>query len=175
MKNTEILHSRRILFRKFTEEDKNKDLNIFNHKNIEYFTDEPIEDKNKFIDKLEEAYQKDEEFYFWHLLRIGEDESLGMAEVTIEDTSARIKILISESYKNRGYGSEALDFLIHEVFTDGLASRIELLAQKDNGPWISVIEKSHLEKYKEDDTYFYYQMTNLDYMKYFAIFGDIDI
>lgn len=174
MKNT-LLHSRRILFRNFTEEDKNKDLEIFAHKKLEYFTEEPIEDADLFIDKIIEAYENENDFYFYHLVKVGQGKSLGMAKVDIDGKNARIKVLINESVKNRGYGTEALETLIHEVFTEGLASRVEVLAQKDNGAWIEVIKKSHLEKYHEDEDYIYYQMTNLDYMKYFAIFGEIDI
>lgn len=172
---TTILHSRRILFRNFSQEDKNKDLEIFAHKNLDYFTEEEIKDTDGYIDQIIESYTKDNNFYFWHLVRLGEGKSLGMAQVQIEKDTARVKILIGESVKNKGYGTEALDTIIHEVFTEGLASRVEVMAHKDNGPWIEVIKKSRLEKFKEDDKFIYYQMTNLDYMKYFAIFGEIDI
>lgn len=175
MENTQILHSRRILFKKFTEEDKNKDLDIFNHKNFKYFTEEKIEDPKTFIDKTIKSYEEKNDFHFWHLVKIGENESLGMAKVDLDDNTAYIKVLIKESIKNRGYGTEALETLIHEVFTENLASKIVVKAQKENGPWQEVIKKSHLKKFNEDENLTYYQMTNIDYMKYFAIFGEIDI
>lgn len=175
MENTQILHSRRILFKKFTEEDKNKELDIFNHKNLKYFTEKNIENPSDFINQTIKSYVEKKDFHFWHLVKIGEDESLGMAKVDLKDDTAWIKVLIKDSIKNRGYGTEALEALIHEVFTENLAIRIMVKAQKENAPWQEVIKKSHLHSIKEDDEFIYYQMTNIDYMKYFAIFGEINI
>lgn len=175
MENTQILHSRRILFRQFTKEDLKEDLNIFNHKNIKYFTEEKIEDSKKYIEEIIENYKNKEKFNFWHLVKIGENKSIGMAKIETKEKIAQIKILIDEKIKNRGYATEALETLIQETFTSGLAEKIKIKAYKENQAWIEVIKKNNFEKYKEDQTYNYYQMTNIDYMKYFAIFGEIDI
>lgn len=175
MENTQILNSRRILFKKFTEEDKNKELDIFTHKNLKYFTEEKIEKPEALIDKTIQAYKENKDFHFWHLVKIGENESLGMAKVDLDDNTAFIKVLIKESIKNRGYGTEALEALVHEVFTENLANKIVVKAQKENGSWHEVIKKLNFQKFKEDDKFIYYQMTNIDYMKYFAIFGEINI
>ncbi|MDD7305618.1 MAG: GNAT family N-acetyltransferase [Peptoniphilaceae bacterium] len=174
MEKIHILHSRRILFRNFTEEDKNQDLDIFRNKNINCFIGQEIKDKNELIDKLISS-NKNGELFIWHLVKIGENKSLGMAIVKIKEKIATIKILISDKVKNRGYGTEAMESLIHEIFTEAWASRIEVKSKKENGPWIEVIKKAHFEKFKEDKTFSYYKITNLDYMKYFAIYGEIDI
>lgn len=175
MENTHIFYSRRILFRKFDQEDKKKDLDIFDHKNLVYFTDLDISDKNEFLDQVIKAYDEKEDFNFWHMVKLGENESLGMAKVDIEEDTAWVKILTSEKIKNRGYGREALETLIHEIFTENMAKKIKVKAQKDNGPWQEVIKNTQFKEYDQDQDFIYYQITNLDYMKYFAIFGEIDI
>jgi RimJ/RimL family protein N-acetyltransferase len=173
MKNTELLTSRRLVFRRFTEDDKKKDLDFLNHKNFSYFSPIKIKDKDKFIDQTIENYENKENFNLWYIVIKGENKPVGMAEAIVDGKTAQIKVLISERLKNRGYGSESLEVLIRDLMTTPGIEKILLLSQEENENWQEIIKKTHAKEEKREDGMIYYTLTNIDYMKYFALFGDV--
>ena len=145
MENTKLILSRRLIIRKFEREDLEKNLEFIKDSKFFYFTN--LETKEEVIEKVSKFYK--------------EKEGVGLF------------IIINKSLRNRGYARESLEAVIDYFFTLGEKKEIYLKAEKNNGAFKSIIENLHFKKYDEDIKYSYYKMDNLDYMKYFAIFGEI--
>lgn len=173
MENTKLLHSRRLVLRKFRQEDENEELKFLEHKNFKYFKEKTIEDKKEFIQKTLENYENKENYNQWHIVKIGENISIGMAKAKIEEDAVEIKIIIAEKFENRGYATESLNAIIHEFLTGFEITKVKLKAQNENNSWKEVISKVYFKEVEKDDNYTYYEMNNMDYMKIFAIYGDI--
>lgn len=170
MENTKLIISRRLIIRKFENEDLEKNLEFIKDPKFFYFTNAEI--KEELIEKTEKNY-KEEDYNFWHVVKKGMNDSIGVVKAFDKNDGVGLFIIINKSLRNRGYGREALEAVIDYFFTLGEKKEIYLKAEKNNGAFKSLIENLHFKKYDEDMKYCYYKMDNLDYMKYFAIFGEI--
>lgn len=171
MENTKLIISRRLIIRKFENEDLEKNLEFIKDPKFFYFTN--AETKEELIEKTEKNYKEKVDYNFWHIVKKGMNDSIGVVKAFDKNDGVGLFIIINKSLRNRGYGREALEAVIDYFFTLGEKKEIYLKAEKNNGAFKSLIENLHFKKYDEDTKYSYYKMDNLDYMKYFAIFGEI--
>ena len=171
MENTKLILSRRLIIRKFENEDLEKNMEFIEDPKFFYFTN--TETKEELIEKTAKYYKEKEDYNFWHIVKRGMNDSIGVVKAFDKNDGVGLFIIINKSLRNRGYGREALEAVIDYFFTLGEKKEIYLKAEKNNGAFKSLIENLHFKKYDEDTKYSYYKMDNLDYMKYFAIFGEI--
>lgn len=171
MENTKLIISRRLIIRKFEDEDIKKDMEFFNNSRFYYLSDET--DKKDFIDHIQKAYEKKSDINFWHVVKKGMNESIGCVKAVKYKDGVRIYPIINKSLRNRGYGTEAFEAVMDSFFTLAEIKKVYARVKKDNEAYKSLVEKLTLKKYDKDEKYFYYQIDNLDYMKFFAIFGEI--
>lgn len=171
MENTKLIISRRLIIRKFENEDLEKNLEFIKDPKFFYFTN--AETKEELIEKTAKNYKEKVDYNFWHIVKKGMNDSIGVVKAFDKNYGVGLFIIINKSLRNRGYGREALEAVIDYFFTLGEKKEIYLKAEKNNGAFKSLIENLHFKKYDEDTKYSYYKMDNLDYMKYFAIFGEI--
>lgn len=171
MENTKLILSRRLIIRKFEKEDLEKNLEFIKDSKFFYFTN--LETKEEVIEKTAKDYEEKEDYNFWHIVKKGTNDSIGVIKAFEKNDGVGLFIIINKSLRNRGYAREALEAVIDYFFTLGEKKEIYLKAEKNNGAFKSIIENLHFKKYDEDIKYSYYKMDNLDYMKYFAIFGEI--
>ena len=157
MENTKLIISRRLIIRKFENSDLEKNLEFIKDPKFFYIT--KVNTKEELIEKTSKYYK--------------EKDSIGVIQAFEKDDGVGIFIIINKSLRNRGYGREALEAVIDYFFTLGEKKEIYLKAEKNNQSFKSIIENLHFKKYDKDIKYSYYKMDNLDYMKYFAIFGEI--
>lgn len=171
MENTKLILSRRLIIRKFEKADLEKNMEFIEDPKFFYFTN--LETKEELIEKTAKYYKEKEDYNFWHIVKRGMNDSIGVVKAFDKNEGVGLFIIINKSLRNRGYGREALEAVIDYFFTLGEKKEIYLKAEKNNGAFKSLIENLHFKKYDEDTKYSYYKMDNLDYMKYFAIFGEI--
>lgn len=171
MENTKLILSRRLIIRKFEKADLEKNMEFLKDPKFFYFTN--LETKEELIEKTTKYYKEKEDYNFWHIVKKGMNDSIGVVKAFEKNKGVGLFIIINKSLRNRGYGREALEAVIDYFFTLGEKKEIYLKAEKNNGAFKSLIENLHFKKYDEDTKYSYYKMDNLDYMKYFAIFGEI--
>ncbi|MBS5988925.1 GNAT family N-acetyltransferase [Anaerococcus hydrogenalis] len=171
MENTKLILSRRLIIRRFEKEDLEKDLEFI--KDPKFFYMSKVEDEKGLIDTCLSNYENKNNYNFWHIVNKGMNDSIGTIRANECENGVRIYIIINKSLRNRGYGREALEAVIDYFFTLGQEEEVYVKAGKNNESFKTLIEKLHFKKYDEDTKYNYYKMDNLDYMKYFAIFGEI--
>ena len=171
MENTKLILSRRLIIRKFEKADLEKNMEFLKDPKFFYFTN--TETKEELIEKTAKYYKEKEDYNFWHIVKRGMNDSIGVVKAFDKNEGVGLFIIINKSLRNRGYGREALEAVIDYLFTLGEKKEIYLKAEKNNGAFKSLIENLHFKKYDEDTKYSYYKMDNLDYMKYFAIFVEI--
>ncbi len=171
MENTKLIISRRLIIRKFENSDLEKNLEFIKDPKFFYIT--KVNTKEELIEKTSKYYKEKENYNFWHIVKKGMNDSIGVIKAFEKDDGVGIFIIINKSLRNRGYGREALEAVIDYFFTLGEKKEIYLKAEKNNQSFKSIIENLHFKKYDKDIKYSYYKIDNLDYMKYFAIFGEI--
>lgn len=171
MENTKLIISRRLIIRKFEDDDIKKDMEFFDNSRFYYLSDET--DKKDFIDHIQKAYEKKQDTNFWHVVKKGMNESIGCVKAVKYKDGVRIYPIINKSLRNRGYGTEVFEAVMDYFFTLADVKKVYARAKKDNEAYKALVEKLTLKKYDEDEKYFYYQIDNIDYMKFFAIFGEI--
>mgnify|MGYP001093487969 CR=1 FL=1 len=171
MENTKLIISRRLIMRKFEKGDLEKDLEFMIDPKFFYMSE--IKDKQELVEKSLEYYKNKKNFNFWHIVKKGTNHSIGVIKAIFYENGVRLYVIINKSYRNRGYGKESLDAVIEHFFSFENVKEIYLKTPKDNKAFKTIIDKIHFKKYDEDIKYLYYKMDNLDYMKYFAIFGEI--
>ena len=166
MENTKLILSRRLMMRRFEKEDLEKNLEFI--KDPKFFYMSKVETEKELIESsLKNNYN------FWHIVNKGMNDSIGTVKATEFENGVRIYIIINKSLRNRGYGREALEAVIDYFFTLEQKEEVYLKSEKNNESFKTLIDKLHFKKYDEDTKYNFYKMDNLDYMKYFAIFGEI--
>lgn len=171
MENTKLIISRRLIIRKFEKDDLGKDMEFFNDPKFYYLSDK--EDEKEFIKDLNNLYENKDNINFWHIVKQGMNESIGCIKAVKVKDGVRIYPIINKSLRNRGYGKEAFEAVMDYFFTMGSSKKVYAKLNKNNDAFKAVVESLTLRKYDEDEKYFYYQINNLDYMKFFAIFGEI--
>lgn len=163
MKDVEILHSRRLLLKDF--EDSDRDFSFVENKNYSFFSDLDFED---FLEKSE----KDSEVYPREVAKFGENQSLGAIFARLsqdEEKIGEIRLIISDSYKNRGYGTEAVNLVSDYLFTDLGVEKIYLKIQRENLPMIEVAKKANFKKVGEEEKLLTFELTNILFMFFQAL------
>ena len=173
MENTKLIFTRRLILKKFEQKDKEKNLNFLEKKEFQSLDIKKSTNKEEFIKLVENAYENQKNFNLWHITKRTSQESIGLAWTEKFENGYIIKIIINDHFENRGYGCESLENIIEYLFTQVFVKEIYLKSKKENAPWQEVIKKVKFIKYNQDKDFYYYKMTNIDYMKYFAIFGEI--
>lgn len=171
MENTRLIISRRLIIRKFEEDDLGKDMEFFKDPKFYYLSDK--EDEKEFIKDINKLYDNKSDINFWHIVKQGMNESIGCIKAVKCEDGVRIYPIINKSLRNRGYGKEAFEAVMDYFFTLAGVNTVYAKLNKDNEAFKAVVESLTLKKYDKDEKYFYYQINNLDYMKFFAIFGEI--
>lgn len=171
MENTKLIISRRLIIRKFEKEDLNKDMEFLTDPKFYYLSDK--KDSKSFIENLEKAYKNEKDINFWHIVKKGLNESIGSIKAVKYETGVSLYPIINKSLRNRGYGKEVFEAVMDYFFTLVRVEKIYAKMDKNNKSFKTIVENLTLKKYDEDEKYLYYQINNLDYMKFFAIFGEI--
>ncbi|MDU1316339.1 MAG: GNAT family N-acetyltransferase [Anaerococcus hydrogenalis] len=171
MENTKLILSRRLIIRRFEEADLEKNLEFI--KDPKFFYMSKVENEKELIETSISNYENKKNYNFWHIVNKGMNDSIGTVKASDCENGVRIYIIINKSLRNRGYGREALEAVIDYFFTLEQKQEVFLKSEKNNESFKTLIDKLHFKKYDEDTKYNFYKMDNLDYMKYFAIFGDI--
>ncbi|MDY3006937.1 GNAT family N-acetyltransferase [Anaerococcus sp. AGMB00486] len=171
MENTKLIISRRLIIRKFEEDDLNKEMEFFKEPKFYYLSDKYK--PKEFIEDINLAYENKSGINFWHIVKQGINESIGCIKAVKHEDGVRIYPIINKSLRNRGYGKEAFEAVMDYFFTLGGYKKVYAKLNKKNNAFKTIVESLTLKKYDEDEKYFYYQINNLDYMKFFAIFGEI--
>ena len=128
MENTKLIISRRLIIRKFENSDLEKNLEFIKDPKFFYIT--KVNTKEELIEKTSKYYEEKENYNFWHIVKKGMNDSIGVIKAFEKDDGVGIFIIINKSLRNRGYGLEALEAVIDYFFTLGEKKRNLLKSRK---------------------------------------------
>ncbi|MCI5839623.1 MAG: GNAT family N-acetyltransferase [Peptoniphilaceae bacterium] len=164
--NSKYIESRRLNFKWFIEKDYKK-IGWIKELNIN-------ENEFKNSAKLGKKFGN----YEWQIFEKKSSESIGVIKaIEVDEKNEKIKlyIYIQKNKRNRGYATETIETITDFFMTEIFAKSIEFNCDVNNEAFKSVMEKTKYKLISKNENSLTYEITNIAFMNYFAVFGDIYI